>query len=430
MSTLAVTEKRSAAMCVVGTIGIGGASTPTARTTTIPFMLAGDIVGKDLYAFAISRDSTSASADVTCTDTGTGDTWTAITSDADKKLWVFHKKGEAGDIGATVTIANCVGSTTGGCAVVRGAGDDSNDSLTLETNAAGDETHASITPASANSLVIFINGDHENDTNAVTNVSGATIGGFTINYEYLSSGGSDCRITLASVLQSGGPTATGDVTWDQSDNTTKTVLFAIAPAAGATPATVTPGAIARSFAVNAATAVGAAAAGPAAIARSFAVNATVVKGSAVVAPGAVTLAFVIPQVTIDDGTTPATVQPATTARSFALNQVVPVGGAVVQVGATELLVVLPASTPKASVTVAPATTARSFVLPLVTVEGGSVVETGIDVAFTLPATTQQGGAVVEVDSTDLTAVASQVNIVIGPIEMLDKFIDKLWFLEE
>lgn len=200
-----------------------------ALTTTVLTDLAGDVSGHDLYTFAVSRDHTSGTALPTCTDNSAGNAWTLVSNDTDRQLLVWWKKGVAGDQGARVTVAGCVGSATGGVFVVKGAaaGNPTTD-LTVEANASGDETHASITPTNPSSLVVFGVADVANDTNTVTALAAATLGTMEPEvFERLSTGGSDCRITVTATQSPGGPNATGNFTWTQLDSTTKSVAFAI-----------------------------------------------------------------------------------------------------------------------------------------------------------------------------------------------------------
>lgn len=210
-----------------------GAQRPTTvgATTTWTLTMGGELDGKDMYAIVTSRDSTSASGDTTCTDTSGANTWTPVSSDADKKLWVWWKLGTQADVGARLTIASGVGSTSGGliwCKGTDGANGDPTTNLTLETNASGNETHAGIDPTNDDSIVVFAIGDYGNDTNVPTVISGATMGSLEPEwFQAPSSGGSDSLTTVtARTLASG---ATGDITWSQTNSTTKSVLFAVAP---------------------------------------------------------------------------------------------------------------------------------------------------------------------------------------------------------
>ena len=207
--------------------------------TTFTMMMQGQLNGTDLYTFVVSRDSTSASADVTCTDDSGANTWTSVAGDADKKAWVFWKRGTTSDIGATVTIAAAVGSTVGSIVCVKGgngAGGDPTTNMSVETNASGNETHAGMTPSNSNSTVMFAVMDYGNDTNAVTSLSGATMGASTRrSSNFFPPAGSDCRITVTGRPLASG--ATGNITWSQTDSTTKSVLFAVAPGIAAVTGT-------------------------------------------------------------------------------------------------------------------------------------------------------------------------------------------------
>jgi hypothetical protein len=318
--------------------------------------------------------------------------------------------------------------------------------LVFENNASGNETQAGFTPDAADSLIGLAVAPMNNV--AVASQGADAPDTLSERFDKASSAAEDHQLSYASGLQSGGPTATGTFTWTMTNAESDSAVHELKEAAGDTSATVTPGAIARSFtipastqkggatiapaatarsfAVNAATAAGKAVVAPAATARSFTVDAVVVKGSAVTAPAATTTAIVIPQVTAGQADTPATVTPDPIAGVFALLASTQVGGAVVSLGANSYAIVIPQATPSSPISVAPAAIATTVTLPLVTISGGTVVEAGMDIAVTMPTPTLQGGAVVLVDSADLSVVASQVEIIIGAPDTTDKFIDKVW----
>ena len=117
-----------------------------------------------------------------------------------------------------------------------GAGGDPTTNMSVETNASGNETHAGMTPDNNNSTVMFAVMDYGNDTNPVTSLSGATMGSLDPEIiEFLSTAGSDCRITVTGRPLASG--ATGNITWSQTDSTTKSVLFAVAPGIAAVTGT-------------------------------------------------------------------------------------------------------------------------------------------------------------------------------------------------
>jgi hypothetical protein len=204
----------------------------TTATTTNTYKMQGDIVDKDIFVFAISRDSNSLTADVTCTDNSGANTWTALTPiDPQKSLWVWWKRGRPEDLNASITIASALGSMTFDyvwTAETNGFNGIPHTNLTHEANASGDETHAGITPTNNGSVILFAVGDIGNDTNAVTLLTAATAGTLEPEWvESLSTGGNDCRLTITGKTVASG--ATGNVTWAQTNSSTRSVLFAVAP---------------------------------------------------------------------------------------------------------------------------------------------------------------------------------------------------------
>lgn len=215
----------------------GSAVVPTANPTT-GFSVAVDaaVLSGDWLELAFtSRDHTSGTAMPTVTDNDTGgNTWTVTALSADRKALVARKRATSGTAGKTVTVAGCVGSTSGVLKAWSGT-DTSADPVTdqaLETNASGDESHAGFTPTNAGSMVCAAIFNYAND-NAVTTLSFATLGATTMT-EKLSTGGLDCATAFGHALQSGGPSATGTLTWAQTNGTTYSVVWALKPLAADT----------------------------------------------------------------------------------------------------------------------------------------------------------------------------------------------------
>jgi hypothetical protein len=199
----------------------------TGFTNTIP---ASVVTGDYLLQAVTSRDSTSGSANVTCTDNDTGgNTWTTIANTADKKAWLFGKRATSATAGKTITIAAAVGSCSGvGKAfsdVSKGATPYAN--IVTEPNISTDEAHADFTPTFGNCMVIALIHNYVND-NAVTSLSFATLGATTAT-DNLSTGGSDCGTCFGHALQSGSPVAVGGLTWAQNNNATYSTTFALIP---------------------------------------------------------------------------------------------------------------------------------------------------------------------------------------------------------
>jgi hypothetical protein len=57
-------------------------------------------------------------------------------------------------------------------------------------------------------------------------------GALTERFDATSTGGADCQTSHASALQAAGPTATGNLTWTQTDAASQSMVWAIKPAAG------------------------------------------------------------------------------------------------------------------------------------------------------------------------------------------------------
>jgi len=201
----------------------------TGGTITIPTVSTGD----DLYVLVCSRDHTAVTGYPTCTDNDTGgNTWTRIGSSTARKTNLYWKKATSATSAKTVTIAGAVGSCTGGLSAFRGAlaSGDPTTNLSIVENASGTETHASFTPTYADSMVCFGVVNATNDTLSVTSMSAATLGTLEPElWERLSTGGSDCYAIFTAKISTGGPTATGSITWAQTNSATNSLSFAIRP---------------------------------------------------------------------------------------------------------------------------------------------------------------------------------------------------------
>lgn len=216
----------------------GAAVVPAGNPTTgFTVVIPAEVVAGDIVVIAFtSRDHTSATAHPTVTDDDTGgNTWTQLNfSAADRKAQFWAKYATSGTAGKTVTVAGCVGSASGVLKAFSGVKQGVSPLSTLfqtavmETNASGDESHASYTPTDADSMVLAMIFNYAND-NAVTSLSFATLGATTMT-EKLSTGGLDCATAFGHALQSGGPAATGTLTWAQTNGTTYSLVRAIQPA--------------------------------------------------------------------------------------------------------------------------------------------------------------------------------------------------------
>lgn len=182
-----------------------------------------------------SRDHTSGIAQPSVTDdSGDGVAWTQVHSSTDRKAQLWAKFVTAGFLlsATSISASGCVGSTaavlkcfSGSEATVAAAFD----AIVEEANASNNETHVSYSPAVADEMILAFIYNYNND-NAVTSLSFATLGATTMT-ERLSTGGLDCAIAFGHALQSGGPTATGTLTWAQTNGVTYSVVVGLKPPA-------------------------------------------------------------------------------------------------------------------------------------------------------------------------------------------------------
>jgi hypothetical protein len=202
------------------------ANPTTTFTVTIP---ASAEAGDDLYLSVMSRNS---STDPTVVDDDTGgNTWSVFGNTGTNGLSIWWKKATSGSANKTITVDGCVNSAAGGVSVYRGgAAGDPTTNVSIELNAGGDETHAGFTPDNADSMICLTVGQRAND-NAVSSQTCTDPGALTQRFENLSIGGSDTGCNHSSAPQVGGPTATDDFTWAQTNGATNSVVWAIKPAA-------------------------------------------------------------------------------------------------------------------------------------------------------------------------------------------------------
>jgi hypothetical protein len=210
----------------------GAAVVPTGNPTTgFTVSIPASVVAGDLCFLTVtSRDSVGAgSLGVTDNDTG-GNTWTKFANSTDHKATVWWKRATAATASKTVTVAGAVGSSSGVLKCFEGgdSGATPYSNVVVETNASGNETHATFTASQADSMLCAAIFNYAND-NAVTSLTSANLGAFTTT-EKLSTGGSDCACAFGHLLDSGAASATGAITWAQTDGTTYSITWAIKPA--------------------------------------------------------------------------------------------------------------------------------------------------------------------------------------------------------
>jgi hypothetical protein len=191
--------------------------------------------GDDCYVVVLSRGHLSGTAYPTVTDDDTGgNSWNRLTETAaNRKCTLWHKKATGSTASKTVTVAGCVDSSAGGLSAYSGGHAISpTTNLAGQQNLSGTETHPGFTPDSANSEICLVVCT-DNDTTTITAQACTDPGSLGERWEMSSTGGSDCSASLASATQTGGPTATGNFTWTQTDTVSHSIAWAIRPASGA-----------------------------------------------------------------------------------------------------------------------------------------------------------------------------------------------------
>lgn len=208
----------------------GGTNPSISTTITIPTVAVDDI-----GILCVSMSATAVDPVVTDNDSG-GNTWTkidAVTGAADNAS-VWWKRMTSASSSKVITITDGVGETADSMSatltVFRGVTTAATpyEALLKESNASGNETHASITTLSAGVMVVFCLG--ESDNNAISSQTAANTppGALTAGGSHSSTAGGD---TAAGIFYSPmeTPGATGAVTWSQTDATCGTFLFGLIP---------------------------------------------------------------------------------------------------------------------------------------------------------------------------------------------------------
>ncbi len=233
---------------------VAGAMFPLGTETTggeivIPAVLEGDW----LEVQVTSREHTSGEEFVTCVDDDTGgELWVRKAVAASRKGYLFTKRATPNTAGKTVVIAGAIGSCAAVLDAWRGAAEgDPITNLTLEQNLGADpKEHAGFTPDFDKSMIRLGVFNHTDDV-PVTDPACTNPGALTPRSERLSTGGSHCAVFSAGSPQAGARLATGTISWVQTNNTTRSMAWAIKPAPDATPPPPPPGsALAKAIAFN------------------------------------------------------------------------------------------------------------------------------------------------------------------------------------
>lgn len=208
----------------------GGTNPSTSTTITIPTVAVDDI-----GILVVSMSNTSVDPVVTDDDSG-GNAWAKLDGlgGGGDNATVWWKRMTSASSAKTITITDGVGETadsmSAALTVFRGVTTAAvpYEAVSVEGNAAGNETHASITTLSAGCMVVFCLG--ESDNNAVSAVAAANTppGTLTVGGNHASSAGNDTAVgILYGAMET--PGATGAVTWSMTDAACATVLFALKP---------------------------------------------------------------------------------------------------------------------------------------------------------------------------------------------------------
>ena len=207
----------------------GTGNTTTTETLLIPTVAVDDI----LMVTVTSQGHTSGDALVTCTDDDSGgNTWTLKTNSTDRKALLFWKRATSATSAKTITVAGAITKLACNLEVVRGGytGGDPLTNVSIETNASGDETHATFTPDFGGSL-IFLSVHDYGSNNAAASQSTASLGAMTERAEHLPGGaGADAANSIATLDgTNAAAAATGSITWAQTNSTTYSIVGAVRP---------------------------------------------------------------------------------------------------------------------------------------------------------------------------------------------------------
>jgi hypothetical protein len=206
----------------------GSAWVPAGNPTTgFTCTIDANVVAGDYLIMCVQSRNAAVSATCTDNDTG-GNTWDVITTGPSSRFWIWGKRATSGTAGKTITIANCVDSSCGVGKAFSGVSSGATPyaNIVPEANVSTDESHASFTPTYRNCMVLAFVANR--DDAAVTSLSFATLGATTMT-EKVSTGGTDSAVAFGHVAQSDGPTATGALTWAQTDLATDSFTLVLIP---------------------------------------------------------------------------------------------------------------------------------------------------------------------------------------------------------
>lgn len=196
-------------------------ATSGSLTTGFTLVINAGVQANDLLIVGITnRDATT---NPTCVDNEGAGTWTRITTvnaTTNGSISFWWKRASANTASKTITVGSCTGSASGVVMPYRGGSIAASPFGTPvgEGNASGNELQAGITTARDGSMVIHLVGCTSNDTLAPGNRTATSPTTITEDAEGVSSGGSDCSLSIASDIKASAG-ATGDISWAQTDGT-------------------------------------------------------------------------------------------------------------------------------------------------------------------------------------------------------------------
>lgn len=203
---------------------LGGTTTTTSFTITIPTVQVGDLLVLEFAHRGTGNGS------VSDNDTG-GEAWTrkgGVVSGSVFSVQQYYKRATSATSGKIITGSSLTNSCAAVLTVYRYATPtgDPFEVWTSEQNASGDEAHAEITTLTDNAMVCLVVGNAPDL--AISTQSTTSPGALTEKQERLSTGGSDSSISHASALKATAG-ATGSLTWAQTNSDSLSLAYAIVP---------------------------------------------------------------------------------------------------------------------------------------------------------------------------------------------------------
>mgnify|MGYP001605812119 FL=1 len=193
-------------------------------TTSFTVIIPASTLTDDVLFLSVTNGGSTADPTVTDDDTG-GNAWAKVNAGLHNgSLW--WKRATSGTASKTVTVSGLNNSSAGVLKVFSGAllTGNSFSNVSTEDNASADETHAGFTPLEADEMICAAIANTDNLS--VTSLA-CTNPGTLSQVEKLSTGGLDSASAFGHALQIGGPTATGNFTWAQTDRANTSITWGI-----------------------------------------------------------------------------------------------------------------------------------------------------------------------------------------------------------